>query len=228
MKICFIDTNPEIIKALSEVFSPAEAYPDVVISKQPITAYQADIYVTPTNATGRMSGGVDLALKTKFGVGLEQRLRLEIELQPKQRLNVGRAVVVQLIPGENRFLVAAATMAGEQDNISRTVNTARACAAAFQAIYTAVDRGSTALNTVAIPGLGGGTGGVPPRKVAELLHLGYTLFRRRRYATWEELAAAVDAELDVSAKPQPTPAPTQIAVVASEPADPMLSTCVPT
>ncbi len=196
IKIHFVDTNPKIVAALAARFAPADGYPDVVISKKSVTELHTDVIVTPTNAHGNMNGGVDAALKNLYGVGLEQRLKAEIRKLPGGTLDVGEAVVCQLVPGAPRYLVAAATMVGEGDDISRTINSALACAAAFQAIYTAVARSGNLVETVAIPGLGGGTGKVSPQKVAEMLHVGYTLFRRRRYADTSSLLDALKEELN--------------------------------
>lgn len=214
IKIHFVDTNPKIVEALAARFSPADGYPDVVISKKSITELQTDVIVTPTNAHGNMTGGVDAALKKLYGASLEQRLQAEIRKLPGGVLDVGEAVVCQLVPGAPRYLVAAATMVGEGDDISRTINSALACAAAFQAIYTAVARSGNLVETVAIPGLGGGTGKVSPQKVAEMLHVGYTLFRRRRYADTSSLLDALKEELRARATvlltqslPVPAPAP---------------------
>jgi len=203
IKIYFTDLNPKIVEALAARFSPADAYPDVVISKQDILKLPVDVIVTPTNAHGNMSGGVDAALKRLFGAELETRLKAEIRATHGGMLSVGEAAVCQLVRGQNRYLVAAATMAGEGEDVASTVNSALACAAAFQAIYTAVTRSGQHVESVAIPGLGGGTGKVPPAKVAEMLHVGYTLFRRRRYASTSELLDALKAELQTRAAPLP-------------------------
>jgi len=112
--------------------------------------------------------------------------------------------------------VATPSMVGESDNLERTKNTALACAAAFQALYYAEDKHGAVINSVSIPGLGSGTGRVPPFLCAQLMYIGYTLFRRKRYDSFDEMLTHLNTELEnigqlgaSKAGPQPIEPPVQ-------------------
>jgi hypothetical protein len=77
----------------------------------------------------------------------------------------------------------------------RTKNTALACAAAFQAIYYAEGEKGAAIDSVALPGLGSGTGKTPPFVCAELMLIGYKLFQRKRYESFDEMLKHLNEEL---------------------------------
>lgn len=230
LKIILTDRNPVLVDALRNAFA---GYPDVSVELDDIISavqqYQANAWITPTNSRGIMSGGIDAVVKEHYaavGVDVEPALMNAARAHPGQRLPVGRAVVIDTFkllpdsvittPDVPRFLIAVPTMAGEKDDLRRTKNTARAIAAAFQAIYEANNAASadagpdTYIETVVIPGLGTGTGRVTPVVGAELMLVGYKLFLRGHFPDWKELDEVL-AELLADA---PIPNAEAVAAVA--------------
>lgn len=193
-QITLIDINPEITDAWQRTF---EGYPNIEVKTGDITKKAiVDVWVTPTNSKGHMSGGVDYAIKNSLGEEIERRIQEAIAHLYNGFLPVGRAVIVDSTSVTSpRYVVATPSMVGESDNLKRTKNTALACAAAFQAIYYAEDKHGAEINSVAIPGLGSGTGQVPPDLCAGLMKIGYTLFRRKRYESFDEMLEHLNVEL---------------------------------
>jgi O-acetyl-ADP-ribose deacetylase (regulator of RNase III) len=207
IQVHLVDLNPSIVAAWKLAF---EGEPHVHITQGSMLDKDVDVWVTPTNSRGNMSGGLDAVIKNHFGPQVENAVKSQIVSNYNGFMPVGRATIVDLttmtVDQRPRFLVSTPTMEGESDDLRRTKNTALACAAAFQAIYAAIDAagsdGGRWVESVALPGLGAGTGKVSPEMCAELMKVGYTLFRRKRYVSFEEMLDALNAELVEAGKPQ--------------------------
>lgn len=229
LKIVIGDRNAELVHALKGVF---EDYLDVEVAAgdylELAGRFLPEAWVTPTNSRGSMSGGIDKAVAGHYArsaVAIEPALQFRIRTEHGGVLPIGRAVVIdaqELLADaafgvvRPRFLIATPTMVGDRDDLRRTKNTARAIAAAFQAIYEAnglaagedgeEDPAMTPdevrrIKTVLMPGLGTGTGRVSPQIGAELMLTGYKLFRRGFFPRWEDLDAALAEVLAESALP---------------------------
>jgi O-acetyl-ADP-ribose deacetylase (regulator of RNase III) len=204
MKIKIVDLNPNIVAAMAARFK--DEHQVEVIHGSITDQVDACVWVTPTNARGNMSGGVDLAIKNWIGQGLENSLKGTIIAQFGGLLPVGRAVVTDVRPlnhlARPMFVISTPTMEGESDDLRRTKNAAMAMAAAFQALYSVMDKSDVQIESVAIPGLGSGTGKMSPETCAELMFVGYTLFRRRRYENFEAMIEELYMELAQTGKPE--------------------------
>ncbi|MEK6234562.1 MAG: hypothetical protein N2C14_07605, partial [Planctomycetales bacterium] len=93
------------------------------------------------------------------------------------------------------YLISTPTMVTSSEDVSDTMNTALACAAAFQAVHIQNARQPGSIDSVALPGLGANTGKVPVEICADLMWSGYSLFRRRGFKDFAEMRAALEAEL---------------------------------
>src|SRR5205085_312386 len=137
MAITLTDINPRLVAAWEEEFADVA---DVHVVYGSILLRPADAWVTPTNARGRMDGGLDAVMKRYLGAGIEARVQREIAARFGGRLPVGCAACVTTtglsVPrGGPRpaFLISAPTMAASSENVSETLNVAWAFAAAIQA-----------------------------------------------------------------------------------------------
>jgi O-acetyl-ADP-ribose deacetylase (regulator of RNase III) len=204
MKIKIVDLNPNIVAAMAARFK--DEHQVEVIHGSITDQVDACVWVTPTNARGNMSGGVDLAIKNWIGQGLENSLKGTIIAQFGGLLPVGRAVVTDVRPlnhlARPMFVISTPTMEGESDDLRRTKNAAMAMAAAFQSLYSVMDKSDVQIESMAIPGLGSGTGKMSPETCAELMFVGYTLFKRRRYESFEAMIEALYVELGQIGKPE--------------------------
>jgi hypothetical protein len=86
-------------------------------------------------------------------------------------------------------------MVASSEDISDTMNVALACAAAFQAVHIQNAKQVGSITSIALPGLGAATGKTPVEICADLMWSGYNLFRRRAFANYAAMRAALEAEL---------------------------------
>lgn len=116
---------------------------------------------------------------------------------------VGYATCVPTGAAAPRFLISTPTMVKSAENISETLNVALACAAAFQAVHMQNAHEPGSLTSVALPGLGAGTGQVPMRVCANLMWTGYTLFNDCAFRDYNAMRAVLREQLgDVGEMPE--------------------------
>jgi O-acetyl-ADP-ribose deacetylase (regulator of RNase III) len=193
LKVVLVDVNPAVVRAWREAFADN---PEVEIVQGSMLGQRVDAWVTPTNAQGRMDGGLDAVLKRHFGPGIQRKVQREIRRLDERVLPVGRAVWVETGEVVPRFLISAATMLGPTDNISGTRNVALACAAAFQAVHQQNRAEPASIRSVALPGLGASTGGVPARTCANLMWTAYNLFNDYEFRSFDAMRAGLAERLD--------------------------------
>ena len=191
-KIVLVDINPKIIQAWRATF---EDNPEVEIVAGSMLAQRVDAWVTPTNARAQMDGGLDGAIKGHFGPAIEKRVQAEVRSSFGGLRAVGHATCVPTGTSRPGFLISTPTMAGSSQDISDSLNVALACAAAFQAVHMQNARAPGSIGSIALPGLGANTGRVPAEICADLMWTGYNLFRRRAFADFPAMRAALEAEL---------------------------------
>lgn len=192
IKVVLVDINPQMIAAWKETF---EENPEVEILQGSMLEQKVSAWVTPTNARGSMDGGLDGVIKNHFGPQIEKRVKQAIAQHPGKQLPVGHATCVPTGKDLPYFLISTPTMVSSSEDISDTMNVALACAAAFQAVHIQNSQAPGSIQSVALPGLGASTGRTPVEICADLMWSGYNLFRRRAFADFAEMRAALEAEL---------------------------------
>jgi O-acetyl-ADP-ribose deacetylase (regulator of RNase III) len=95
-----------------------------------------------------------------------------------------------------RFLISTPTMAAHSENVSRTLNPSFACAAALQAAAMQNRREAGSITSIALPGLGAATGGVPVDTCAELMGVAYVMMQEEEFNSFEDMRAALEARLE--------------------------------
>lgn len=177
MHIQLIDLNPQLVAHWAS-FPWASLSDDITVEIKcgDITKSTARVWVTPTNVHGNMSGGVDAAIKHDLsfrGYNIEECLKQKIQAHyPSTReIPIGKVLWVLTTFDSPQFIVAAPTMEGDTDDISRTMNVAQTCLAVFKSVLSC---GQDA--TFAIPGLGTGTGQFPPSLCARIMFETYKGF----------------------------------------------------
>lgn len=192
IKVVLVDINPKMVQAWRGTF---EENPEVDIVQGSMLDQTVTAWVSPTNARGSMDGGLDLIIKNFLGHSIEKRLQQEISRLYHGLMPVGHAVCSASGRDIPRFLISTPTMIGSSEDISDTMNVALACAAAFQAVHMQNSREPGSIRSVALPGLGANTGKVPVEICADLMWSGYDLFRRREYADFPSMRAALEEKL---------------------------------
>ncbi|MFF8378496.1 ADP-ribosyltransferase domain-containing protein [Streptomyces sp. NPDC015661] len=231
LKVVLVDVNDEVVTAWKSAFADT---PEVEIRRGSLVDEDVDAWVSPTNARGRMDGGVDAVVKRHLGAGVQVRVQRAIRERFGGSLPVGSAVCVPSGAAVPRYLISTPTMRQSSQNVSDTMNVALACAAAFQAVHLQNLAKPGSIRSVALVGMGARTGQVPAQVCANLMWTGYTLFHDHGFADYEELRAAVLGQLeDIEAAgpaqrvriktpprtPSPAPSPTPSPTPSPAPSD---------
>lgn len=193
LKVVLVDVNDEVVAAWRSAFADT---PEVEIRQGSLLDVDVDAWVSPTNARGRMDGGVDALVKRRLGAGIQVRVQRAIRERFGGSLPVGSAVCVPSGAAVPRYLISTPTMRESSQNVSATMNVALACAAAFQAVHLQNRAKPGSIRSVALVGLGARTGRVPATVCANLMWTGHTLFHDHGFADYDELRAAVLGQLD--------------------------------
>jgi O-acetyl-ADP-ribose deacetylase (regulator of RNase III) len=188
LKVVLVDVNPDVVRAWRSAFSDL---PEVKVVQGSILQQHTDAWVTPTNSRGSMDGGVDAVIKRHLGAAIEKAVQKEIKSQYGGSMPIGSAVCVPTGAAVPRYLISTPTMEASAEDVSDTMNVALACAAAFQMIHLQNAREPGSIASVALPGLGVGTGQVPVRVCANLMWSGYTLFTDHQYEDFGDMQGAV-------------------------------------
>ena len=117
-----------------------------------------------------MDGGLDYYLSQRFGWDLQKRLQREISSRPMKELLVGEALIIATDDPDVPWLISAPTMRVPM-LLHGSVNAYLAMKAILVAAMTHKDE--PAINTVAIPGLGTGTGGLGAETAAIQMFVAY-------------------------------------------------------
>ncbi|MFF9850705.1 macro domain-containing protein [Streptomyces litmocidini] len=192
LKVVLVDVNDEVVTAWRSAFADT---PGVEIRRGSVLDVDVDAWVSPTNAKGRMDGGVDAAVKRHLGAGVQVRVQRAIRERFGGSLPVGSAVCVPSGAAVPRYLISTPTMRQSSQDVSDTMNVALACAAAFQAVHLQNLAKPGSIRSVALVGMGARTGRVPAQVCANLMWTGYTLFHDHGFADYDELRAAVLGQL---------------------------------
>jgi O-acetyl-ADP-ribose deacetylase (regulator of RNase III) len=166
MQIILSAIAPKLVEAWREFFSEEE---NIIITESDITRLQCDAIVSPANSFGFMDGGLDLALSERFGWDLEKRLQEKINALPEGELLVGQAITIETGDKEIPYLISAPTMRIPTNfNIDTSVNAYLAMKAIL--IKAKFDE---RINSVAIPGLCTGIGGMQAMIAARQMFIAY-------------------------------------------------------
>ncbi|UBU09336.1 macro domain-containing protein [Nonomuraea gerenzanensis] len=193
LKVVLVDVNAKVVQEWLAAFADT---PEVEIHKGSLLDERVDAWVSPTNARGRMDGGVDAAIKRHLGAGIQLRVQRAIRDRFGGSMPVGSAVCVPSGATNPRFLISTPTMVQSAQDVSQTLNVAMACAAAFQAIHMQNELEPGSIGSVALVGMGAATGQVPPQVCANLMWTGYTLFNDHSFGDYDELRATIREQLD--------------------------------
>lgn len=163
--LVFRDVNPEVVQGWLQFLRPAK---EVSIGSGSVLQADIDAVVSPANSFGYMDGGIDLAYRNFFGLGIQTRLQLVIEKKFGGELPVGQAVCIPTGHGKITRLVAAPTMRTPQ-RIIGTDNVYKAMKAAFQCALQVRPE----IKRLGVPGLGTGVGELDPFISAEQIYRAY-------------------------------------------------------
>lgn len=158
MKIILVDTNLAVVEAWRAV-GLEEAHHGSIFD------YPADAIVSPANSFGFMDGGIDLAYSERFGWDVQDSLQETIRRLPCGELLIGQAVSLALERKDFAWLISAPTM-----RVPMVIPDPNHVRIATRAAVREAMR--LELTSVAIPGMGAGSGKVLPVWVAHMMKAG--------------------------------------------------------
>lgn len=166
-KLILIDLNTDMTMCWRKYFV---ATPNVEIIDGDITKIDADAFISPANSFGYMNGGVDQAYLNRWGQQLEDRLRKHIaQLGTGGELHIGRSFALRTLDDKTSpWLVATPTMRIPPMALDNTLAPYIAFSAALYLL-----KGLRGISTVAVPGIGTGTGRACPDMAARQMYAAY-------------------------------------------------------
>lgn len=214
-RLVLVDQVPQVVDAWRRAILEAgvDRWPLEVVRGSLVDA-DVDAIASPCDSFGTMDGGADLAIVERHGDHVRDVVQQAILDEAHGELVVGRALVVPLEPVRPTWLVVAPTMRVPMRLPDGTVNPYLAMRAAVQAVLhgTVRDRrgrerpARELIGSLAVPGLGTGTGRVDPmvaarQMVAALVDLEDE--RRPSGRPWEQLVADHRALAGQRSRPEP-------------------------
>ena len=145
-------------QALPQEFGPAV----VQVVEGDILSLPVDAVVSPANSFGFMDGGLDALYTRFFGPQLQERLQRMIRAQADGELLVGQALPVETGHARIPWCISAPTM-----RVPRRLESAESAYLATRAAVRCALAAGVA--SMAIPGMGTGTGGLPPESAARAM-----------------------------------------------------------
>lgn len=197
MRITLAATDSELASAWRDACG---GLADVSVHQGSILDLDVDAIVSPANSFGFMEGGLDAVYRRHFGGHIQERLQALLRAQHDGELPVGRAEIIAIEHPRIRWLIAAPTMRVPM-NVAGTVNPFLAARAALRLVkqgHFAPGSGgeghvSHAVTSLALPGLGTGAGGVPPRICAAQVRAAIEEVLLGRVPRFPDLRAALAA-----------------------------------
>ncbi len=156
------DINPEMVMAWLDIF---DDYGPWSTGSNNILHQRGDAIISPANSYGYMDGGIDLAYRTHFGLGLQNRLQHYLEEKFGGMLPVGQAIIIPTMKEGIPHMIVAPTMDRPRD-VSKTQNAYVAMKAALAAVaeynQRAAESGTPAIYRILCPGMCTGIGMMNP------------------------------------------------------------------
>jgi len=170
MKIYLTAVENELADAWE---SHCGSLPDVVIHRGSIFDLRVDAVVSPANSFGFMDGGIDHLYSQRFGWGVQRKLRELIQIRYHGELVVGSAEIVETDNMTIPFVIAAPTMRVPmilRDTVNPYLSARAVMLLVKHGIFSSGslegEQISSAVQSIAFPGLGTGIGQVSPNTCA--------------------------------------------------------------
>ena len=107
MRLVLRGLDPELVLALTQTFGP---YVGITVGSGDLLRANVDAVVSPANSFGYLDGGIDLAYRNAFGLGLQRRLQAVIEARFQGELPIGEATLLSTGHSRIKQIIFAPTM----------------------------------------------------------------------------------------------------------------------
>ena len=170
LQITLCDQQSELVEQWQAHFANN---PKVEVTLGDLMDVAADAYVSPANGQGWMDGGIDLELRERFAAGdIETRVQRAIKAAGHYSLPVGQALIVPTDDDEVPYLIVAPTMEVPMF-VGLSSNAYAAMSAVLRAVSAFNQTADEPIESVAVPGLCTGVGGMEARVAALQMHQAY-------------------------------------------------------
>lgn len=163
MKIILSEVNNHLVNSWLN-YLPQIKLDCIEVKNCNILSLVVDAIVSPANSFGFMDGGIDLLYTNFFGIDLQNNLQKIIQEKYNGELLVGQAVAIKTNNNQIPYCISAPTMRIPQ----RLFTFEPVYLSTRAAIKCALDLN---LGSIAIPGMGTGTGRLNLQKSAEVMML---------------------------------------------------------
>lgn len=192
MKLVLVYRDEELGQAWRAHFATQS---EVTLSHGDICEVKADAVVSPANSFGFMDGGLDLALSDRLGWHVQDSLQKAIREKHAGELLVGQAEIVPTGDSQVPWLISAPTMRVPM-RIRESINAYLAMRAVLLATRTHSAR--PPIETVAVPGLGTGVGGLDYDTAAFQMWAAYEEIVLGKVSFPEDIGRAADQHLGLN------------------------------
>lgn len=170
MKLILTDLQPDLARAWAHISQDLDF---VSVFEGSIFDVSCDAVVSPANSFGFMNGGIDLFYSRFFGCHVQERLQQTIRSFHHGELLVGAAEIISTDHERIPYMIAAPTMRMPM-GIKESINPYLAARATLLLWKHGQFRDgphqgapiASVIETIALPGLGTGVGGVEPEACA--------------------------------------------------------------
>jgi O-acetyl-ADP-ribose deacetylase (regulator of RNase III) len=170
VRVSLGDRNPEVARALGRHFHDVGG---VEVLEGDLLDLDCDAIVSPANSFGYMDGGIDRHIDRFYGGEAQKAVLALIAGRYYGELPVGSAAIVEMATRRFPYLVVSPTMRVPGDHLDGTINAYLAMRAALIAVLDRNRDGPGRIESVAVPGLGTGVGGMAPEESAGQMRAAY-------------------------------------------------------
>jgi O-acetyl-ADP-ribose deacetylase (regulator of RNase III) len=171
LRVSLCDVNSDIALVLAIEFQDVGG---VEVVEGDLLGLDCDAVVSPSNSFGYMDGGVEKHIVGYYEGEAQRAVLARIAERHYGELPVGSAAIIEMATRRFPFLVVSPTMRVPGD-VSGTINAYLAMRAAFTAILDHNQSGRRRIESVAVPGLGTGIGGMAPESAASQMRAAYDM-----------------------------------------------------
>ena len=201
IKVTLCDKKDEVVEAWRTRFLKN---PEINIVAGDIFGCGCDAIVIPGNSFGFLDRGLEFEAGELFGFELQDIIRDRIRSSYSGELLVGQGFV---IPCEDRLEAASAcrylvyvSASRTPQDINGSLNAYLAARGAFLAIS---EPGAEDVSSIALPGIGTGSSGMPPEICARQMRYAYSIFAGRKGYGDKNLTRLIRRERKLRGMPKP-------------------------
>ena len=188
-RLLLVDPNQTLVEAWEATFCDN---PEVEVVSGSLLDHRVDAWVCPTNSRAVMDGGLDALIATELGRTFVKRRQSMVNSQFGGLMPLGSAIAVPVTRKAPRYLISTTSVIKSVECVDDRWNTLLATAAALHVAKQLATSGQ--IESVAMPGIGTGTGGVNVSLGASLMWLAYKTCSQNTFESFGDLRGCLERE----------------------------------